>query len=142
MPSQDPNPEHHHAAPPTKPGAPARMVLLRHELPDGSWHFDWMLERPGAGALALRTFRVLDRPDDASEFPAESLPDHRRVYLDYQGPVSNNRGQVTRVAAGEVELLDERSDSISILGTLAGRRARWLGRASPDGRWVFTALAP
>ncbi|MDX2016374.1 MAG: hypothetical protein SFY95_01885 [Planctomycetota bacterium] len=117
------------------------MVLLRHELPEGSWHFDWMLERPGSGASALRTFRVLVRPDHAPEFPAESLPDHRRIYLHYEGPVSNNRGHVTRVAAGEVELLDERPDRIEIVGELAGRRARWQGRATPDGRWLFTSSA-
>jgi hypothetical protein len=29
------------------------------------------------------------------------------VYLDYEGPVSGNRGSVTRVAAGEYQLLGE-----------------------------------
>ncbi len=33
------------------------------------------------------------------------LPDHRREYLDYEGPVSGDRGHVRRVAAGSFELL-------------------------------------
>ena len=30
--------------------------------------------------------------------------DHRRIYLDYEGPISGNRGHVRRVAGGECEL--------------------------------------
>jgi hypothetical protein len=34
------------------------------------------------------------------------LGDHRRAYLDYQGPISGNRGEVRRAAAGTYATLD------------------------------------
>ena len=33
----------------------------------------------------------------------EQLPEHRLVYLDYQGPVSGNRGSVSRVLDGTIQ---------------------------------------
>ncbi|GAB5404991.1 MAG: hypothetical protein Aurels2KO_32220 [Aureliella sp.] len=36
----------------------------------------------------------------ASELLAVRLPDHRKKYLDYEGPVSGNRGSVRAVARG------------------------------------------
>lgn len=85
------------------------MVLLRHDLPDGSWHYDWLLEPASAAAApvgpdarVLLAFRVANRLDAGPprEFPAERLPDHRRLYLDYEGEIAGGRGRVTRVAAG------------------------------------------
>lgn len=90
----------------------ARTVLLRHELPDGSFHFDWLLEPGGACGVAaggtggaggsLITFRTMERPDrrGVSALRAQRLADHRAVYLDYEGPVAGGRGSVTRLAAG------------------------------------------
>lgn len=75
-----------------------RTVVLLHTLPDGSSHFDWMIEVPGRPGLI--TFRCDKAPSRAPEFAAELLPDHRAVYLEYEGPVSGNRGKVERVAAG------------------------------------------
>lgn len=77
-----------------------RTVVLLHTLPGGSSHFDWMLEQPGEGDLA--TFRCTLSPHDAERWGAERLPDHRRAYLDYEGPISRNRGDVQRVAAGTI----------------------------------------
>ncbi|MGN6371125.1 MAG: hypothetical protein ACTHN5_22955, partial [Phycisphaerae bacterium] len=36
---------------------------------------------------------------------ATRIQDHRRLYLTYEGDISNNRGQVTRVAAGAARSL-------------------------------------
>ena len=85
----------------------ARWALLRHDTPDGRWHYDWLLEPMSPPDAALVTFRIFARPDDprVSEFAAERLADHRRVYLDYQGPVSGNRGTVTRLVSGECRIL-------------------------------------
>jgi hypothetical protein len=74
------------------------MVLLRHELPDGSWHFDWMLERPPWGEVrkssedrCLATWRVMERVDRlraaGTRVAGETLADHRRVYLWHDGAV-------------------------------------------------------
>lgn len=77
-----------------------RTVLLRHDLPDGSWHWDWMIEQ--GSPLGLMTFRLNRRPQDAvgGEVDGERLADHRVEYLDYEGPISSGRGAVTRVASG------------------------------------------
>jgi hypothetical protein len=64
-----------------------RFVVLNHDWPEP--HFDIMLESEGA----LLTWR-LQRPP-VHDQPAERIGDHRRAYLDYEGPVSGGRGLVT-----------------------------------------------
>jgi hypothetical protein len=73
-----------------------RYVVLRHE-GYGEPHFDLMFETaPGSPLLTWRS----------GEWPLRTgleltrLGDHRREYLEYEGPISNNRGHVSRVAAG------------------------------------------
>ncbi len=87
-----------------------RTVLLVHSLPDGSAHIDWMVERPlptpdaPSPAHRLATWRVVHRIDRPllAPFRAIPLPDHRDRYLSYEGPVSGDRGEVRRLAAGVV----------------------------------------
>jgi hypothetical protein len=77
-----------------------RYVILRHEgVPEP--HFDLMIETISAGPLM--TWRTLDWPITV-ETDLTKLGEHRRDYLDYEGPVSNNRGTVKRIAAGACEL--------------------------------------
>lgn len=84
------------------------MVLLEHVLPDGSRHYDWLLARDAAGdretrdVLTLRCATRIDRLAVHERCEVEWLPDHRRHYLDHEGPVGNGRGAVRRVASGEV----------------------------------------
>jgi hypothetical protein len=56
-----------------------------------------MLDRDGASPL--ETFRCPRWPVEAGD-RLDRLPDHRRVYLDYEGPISGGRGEVVRVEAG------------------------------------------
>ena len=72
-----------------------RFAILRHDHP--FLHWDLLLE---AGPVAL-TWRLLRPPLQRELIAAESLPDHRLLYLDYEGPVSGNRGCVRRVAGGQ-----------------------------------------
>ena len=121
------------------------MVLLRHELPGGLWHFDWMLARRpvGEGRVGgpLLTFRVDQHPDDPSAgvFDAERLPDHRAVYLTYEGDVSGGRGRVVREASGSCEIVEECEASIRIRGCFGATGAvrLWAGSRLGDGRWRF-----
>src|SRR5258706_9114820 len=53
---------------------------------------------------------------------AQALPDHRLAYLDYEGPLTGNRGSVERVEQGEYELL-ERSQ-MRVLIRLVGKTIR------------------
>ncbi len=81
-----------------------RTTLLRHDLPDGSWHIDWLIERSREEAQLL-TFRLEANPLTVAAWPikGERIPDHRRLYLDYEGPISGGRGNVRCVARGFVE---------------------------------------
>jgi hypothetical protein len=103
-----------------------RFVLLRHECPPPvgkSSHWDlmfeageglvsWSLESlPAAWALALEA-RTGDAASvvDAGGVVAIRLAEHRLAYLDYEGPVSGGRGEVSRVDRGDyrvVEVTDE-----------------------------------
>lgn len=84
---------------PTGPeGRSPRFVLLEHHW-DGV-HWDLMLE---AGP-SLRTWAI-DAPIVADhDLPARALADHRPIYLDYEGPISGDRGSVRRVDRGTFEV--------------------------------------
>jgi hypothetical protein len=97
----------------------ARFVLLYHDCPPNyarASHWDFMLETGDV----LRTWALERLPCDwqaahlrtASIFPncpplalesgvaAARLGDHRLDYLEFEGPLSGDRGTVVRVAAG------------------------------------------
>jgi hypothetical protein len=105
-----------------------RMVLLRHELPDGKWHFDWMIETPDRGR-GLVTFRVGVRVDAAeiTQFDGERMGMHRPEYLTYEGPVSGGRGVVRRVAEGLVAEVVDREGEIEVRGDFGGCAGVWHG---------------
>jgi hypothetical protein len=61
-------------------------------------HFDLMFEGPDGEALA--TWATLQLPHLGDSTEATKLADHRNAYLNFEGPVSNNRGVVERYAFG------------------------------------------
>lgn len=84
-----------------------RYVVLRHEGVDEP-HFDLMFETsPGSPLAAWRAARW---PLETG-IPLTPLPDHRADYLTYEGPLSDNRGRVTRVAQGTFTSLNTASDN-------------------------------
>ncbi len=52
----------------------------------------------------LRTWRLSRPPDLAGPIEVRAIADHRLAYLTYEGPVSGNRGTVTRLLAGTYEI--------------------------------------
>jgi hypothetical protein len=60
-------------------------------------HYDLMLEHGGK----LLTWAIPEPPRAGLRTCATKLPDHRLAYLEYEGPVSDNRGDVRRADAGE-----------------------------------------
>ena len=80
--------------------SPLRYVVLHHT-GVAEPHFDIMLER--AAGSDLQTWRSAIWPvaGGAALMP---LPDHRRVYLDYEGEVSGGRGWVKCVSRGTYEI--------------------------------------
>jgi hypothetical protein len=87
-------------------------VQLRHVLPDGSWHIDWMMAVDAARARPLVTFR-LPRPvhelGAGESLAIERIGDHRPAYLEYEGDIGGGRGVVRRIAQGEARrsILDD-----------------------------------
>lgn len=108
-----------------------RFVLLRHKVPTTFGrpsHWDLMLEDgPSLQTWALET---LPTPDAA--VPALPLAPHRSAYLDYEGPVSQNRGTVRRRDAGVFQWVERQPQMLQFVlrgsefqGTVTLRR--------PDG---------
>src|SRR4051812_11438702 len=98
-----------------------RFVILRHDTPSGhprGAHFDLMLEHGGA----LWTWSLSEPPALGMTSQAQALADHRLDYLDYEGPLTGDRGSVQRVEEGEYELL-ERSQT-RVLARLTGKSLR------------------
>jgi hypothetical protein len=96
-----------------------RYVILLHELPAGherTTHWDLMLERGGS----LRTWALDREPSDSLDGTAQELADHRLDYLDYEGPVSGDRGHVTRWDEGDYRLESESPQRLTVV--LNGRR--------------------
>jgi hypothetical protein len=111
-----------------------------------------LIQRPAADpaqattAAALLTFRTHDRPDASpAPFLATRLPDHRSLYLDYEGEVSQGRGHVERVASGHVLSLDESDARIQVVCQFDRQPPRgWLALptdAPGNAAWRFTPLA-
>src|SRR5262245_37226521 len=67
-----------------------RFVILQHDFPH--LHYDLLLEHGDV----LRSWRLPEPPTLEKKIIVEETPPHRLAYLDYEGPVSGNRGQVTR----------------------------------------------
>lgn len=86
-------------------------------------HFDWMFEsESGSGLQTWSTPRALRRDgDDAID--ATELPLHRIAYLDYEGPVSGDRGTVRRVEEGRFRFTHRSEDrwELDVEGNRVGR---------------------
>ncbi len=78
-----------------------RFVIQTHS-GWGPTHFDLMIEQ----GEVLATWQFDRCPWDApSPLECTRIADHRRAYLDYQGPVSRGRGRVDIHTAGVAELI-------------------------------------
>lgn len=91
-----------------------RFVILEHDHPTPHW--DFMLE---AGPV-LRTWRLSAPPELGRSVEAVASFDHRPMYLDYEGPVSGNRGSVRRWDAGTFAWQSDTPEQIAV--RLAGHR--------------------
>jgi hypothetical protein len=108
-----------------------RFVILEHDHPQ--LHWDLMLETGGV----LRTWRLLAPPEEGCAVAAEASFDHRLAYLDYEGPVSGNRGHVRRWDHGTYQIEDEQTDRLCLLMDGQRLHGRVVLENSPDG-WRFS----
>jgi hypothetical protein len=101
-----------------------RFVVLEHDHPE--LHWDLMLETGDV----LRTWRLLRPPDTLGEsIDAIAIGDHRKAYLDYEGPVSGGRGHVKRWDAGEYR---STASQTGLELFFEGKRLRGAARMCPD----------
>ena len=107
-----------------------RYVCLRHTLPEGDRpsHWDLMFQHGDC----LRTWAVDQQPGSDACREAQELPGHRLAYLDYEGPVSGNRGSVVRWDVGVYQAVEVTLDRWLL--DLEGERLR--------GRILFERVAP
>jgi hypothetical protein len=135
-----------------------RFVLLYHDCPPTyvrASHWDFMLESAGV----LRTWvlerlprdwqRALTRTSVAypncpslsleSSVVAIQLSDHRRDYLELEGPLSGDRGTVMRVAAGTYQSEYDAPGDLQVVLTGDDVAARvQLSRSETDSeRWIL-----
>ena len=110
-----------------------RFAILEHTAPSGL-HWDLLLQ----WAATLKTWALPEVPRPGKEMICDALPDHRPIYLEYEGPVSGDRGNVTRWDAGTyrvcrqsagqwiVELAGEKLQGRAVLQRLTDESERWL----------------
>lgn len=88
----------------------------------------------------LLTWSLLEIPGPGQSVPAESLPNHRKLYLDYRGPVSGDRGEVQPWDTGRFDWLqrDERQVVVHLCGQQLKGTVR-LAKLSEGGKsWSMT----
>ncbi len=132
-----------------------RFTILTHDFP--FLHWDFLLEIPGP---LIPAWRLLEEPqgepcnwpsaDSAIPlFPpiqtitAEPLEAHRREYLDYEGPVSRNRGSVQQWDTGLYFSLSQQPACWEI--RLEGKRLQAFATLSQPGNrsadlWVMKLI--
>jgi hypothetical protein len=108
---------------------PPRFVVLEHDHP--YLHWDLMLE----AGKSLRTWRLAATPAAGVAIEATPLGEHRRLYLDYEGPVSGDRGRVVRWDYGTFAWEGQGEGVVAV--RLEGARLRGLLRLwqLPDHAW-------
>lgn len=96
-----------------------RYAVLWHDGSQRGDHYDWLFE----GDSSLATWALQQSlPSDIPGWQlAERLPDHRMLYLDYEGPISGGRGSVRRVEQGDYRLVEMTADVCCL--QLTGRGA-------------------
>jgi len=80
------------------------FTVLHHALPataQRTSHWDLLMDHPSLDAEKILCFEALTPISSwAARTKLTRLPNHRKMYLTYEGPISKDRGQVTQVATG------------------------------------------
>ncbi len=115
-----------------------RFAILEHRW--NGVHWDFVVE----DGDTLRTWAIDEPIVEGIALPARSLAAHRRIYLDYEGAISGDRGTVRRWDLGLawVEVWGDRAVRLKVEGAqLVGRVGFWEegGETNAEGprRWLF-----
>jgi hypothetical protein len=122
----------------TIPTIMPRFVILEHAHPRGL-HYDFMLEV----GESLKTWELPEPPAIGRELPAKILPDHRLAYLNYEGPVSGDRGAVKPWDKGSYRLIEQTNESmiVDLAGDLLHGQADILAESDACDQWKFSFIA-
>jgi hypothetical protein len=124
---------------------PPRLVLLRHDVPDTfgrPGHWDLLLER----AEDCWTWAIEELPAGLggegarTSVSATRLANHRKHYLDYEGPVSGDRGEVTRAIMGTYELVSHSETRVELDATIQRKRMRLTLELERANSWRLNVL--
>lgn len=85
-----------------------RFTISEHRQGDAT-HYDLFFERDGV----LKTWKA-SSIDFTVPREVEQSADHRAIYLDFEGPISGNRGDVRIVESGTCDLLEWTDRSIAL----------------------------
>jgi len=113
----------------------SRFTILRHDAPSGT-HFDFMLE---AGDV-LKTWSLPHPPEADVETSWEALADHRLAYLDYEGPISGDRGAVARWDRGTytVQRWSDKECVVDLAGAKITGQATLSRQSDATRQWTFS----
>jgi hypothetical protein len=103
------------------------FAILRHDGP-GGLHWDLLLEAD----QALRTWALPALPAEGVALVCRALPDHRLVYLDYDGEVSGGRGSVSRWDRGTYRIARQDAEGLAVEIEGAKLAGRLVLRRLPD----------
>jgi len=99
-----------------------RFVVLEHNHP--KLHWDFMLE----SGMTLKTWKLHAPPVCGSIMPVEMAADHRLAYLEYEGPISGNRGSVVRWDSGTFEWLSQSVEEFKV--EMSGQKLQGIAKIS------------
>ena len=102
-----------------------RFVLLRHVLPDAE-HWDLMLDIGSVLATWQVTGELLHigpsgwQVGPVDRLPSQRIADHRKLYLEYEGPISGGRGTVIRHDQGYFTIITQNDNEwiVQLDGTI------------------------
>ncbi len=111
-----------------------RFVLLHHTSCDRP-HWDFLLEQEDA----LATWQLYHDPlaEGKEEWELFRIADHRKFYLDHEGPLSDNRGDLLRVCGGTYELCEQNSQAWTVRLSSAELAGEFELRLAEGERWLM-----
>ena len=114
-----------------------RFAVLEHRW--NGVHWDFLVE----DGDSLRTWAIDAVIADGIDLAARALPAHRRIYLDYEGPISGGRGEVRRWDSGRagVEIWTDsvvrlRLTGSQLVGVIEFREEGGITAADAPRRWL------
>ncbi len=119
--------------------ASRRFVILHHvgcERP----HWDFLLEQDES----LATWQLYHDPlaEGKEEWELFRIADHRKFYLDHEGPLSDNRGELLRVCGGTYELREQNSQAWTVRLVSAVLAGEFELRLAEGERWLMRRVRP